>query len=174
MTAKKKIPSEKRVLEADMQRLMRPETLAILKEHLPVTIQQFLLRWQEADHNILSEELKIELKAFLLDVYKKDNERIIAEVTKSVREELAEVLTPILKKLESLELGQHDIMMTLSAMNERMKKTEKQVFETDEKRLVKLERYSNYTNTIFRGLVYVITAVILSVLAFFQLHHRMK
>jgi hypothetical protein len=174
MTAKKKILDERGVLESDMQRLMRPETLAVLKEHLPVTIQQFLLRWQAADHAILSEELKIELKEFLREIYLHDNKSLCKNVATVVSKELSETLSPIWIKLEELSNGQKDIMATLAKINLRMEITEKQVFEIDEKRLVKLEKYSSWKSTILRGLAYIIAAAALALALVFQFHHKMK
>jgi chromosome segregation ATPase len=109
MAGKKKLQSgspgakitEDGVLGDEMRSLMTPKAVDELKGLSP-TMQQFLLRWQDKRDLILGEQLKEDLKIFLLDVYKDDNKKLCETVTRSVSKELAEVLVPMIEKLNEL------------------------------------------------------------------------
>ena len=96
MTAKKKI-TEKGVLESDIHRLMTPEAVKDLEILIKnPTLQQFLLRWKDADHQLLSEQLEEELKDFLFDIYEKDNEKMCADVVEVIGNELKPINATLL------------------------------------------------------------------------------
>ena len=148
--------TEKGVLEADIRQLMTPLAIKELKDLSP-TLQQFLLRWQDKRDMvledklivILSAKLKKELKAFLLDVYEKDNEALCKNVTNAVCKQLAEVMSPIWIKLEELSKGQKEIMTTLRAMEKRLDEIENRVYMVDDKKIKDLEiRISEVEKTI--------------------------
>lgn len=100
--------SEDGVLSSEMKQLMSPKALTELKTLSP-TLQQFLLRWQDKRDLILGDQLKAELKEFLLDVYEKDNETVCKSVADIVSRQLAEVLIPIVEKLEILTNAINDV-----------------------------------------------------------------
>jgi hypothetical protein len=168
MTAKRKI-TVKGVLSEEIKNLMTPKAVEELKDLSP-TMQQFLLRWQDNRDLILGDQLKNELKDFLLGIYEKDNDKLCENVVEVIQQELK----PINDTLSDLKRGQDNIIITLNAMDGRLRAIESQVFITDEERLVKLEKYASIGNTILRGLAYIMMAIILSILAFFQLHTKMK
>ena len=135
---------------------MTPLAIKELKDLSP-TLQQFLLRWQDKRDMvledklivILSAKLKKELKAFLLDVYEKDNEALCKNVTNAVCKQLAEVMSPIWIKLEELSKGQKEIMTTLRAMEKRLDEIENRVYMVDDKKIKDLEiRISEVEKTI--------------------------
>ena len=169
MTAKR--ITEKGVLSADMRQLMTPDAIKELSKLTP-TIQQFLLRWQDKRDVMLSEELQTELKTFLLDIYERDNEQLCANVSKYVCAQVAETISPIWSRLQELRDGQKEIKETLDIINKRLDKIENTVLIVNEKRLQRLERHTSWSQTILRGVVYVVLAVILSVLLTFQLFNN--
>lgn len=134
-----------------------------------------------ADHQFLCRLMTVrddanreELRKYLKEIYLADNKQLCENVSKVIAKEVAETISPIWQKLEDLAKGQKEISDTLIAMNKRMKVIEDQVFITDDNRIRALERYASWGWTFVRGAIYVITAVVLSIMAYFQLHGKMK
>lgn len=173
MTAKKGKITEKGVLDGEIKKLMTPSAIKELNMLTP-TIQQFLLRWQEADHEILSGELRKELKEFLLDVYEKDNAELCKNVTLVVCKQVAETIAPMWTKLDDIAKGissiKSDILIIkadLTDIKKRLGEVEKQVV-SEEERIEKLERTQRWWNIALR----ITIAVAISILLFLFIHDK--
>lgn len=165
MTAKKIKLDEKGVLNADMEQLMTPQAVKELKDLSP-TLQQFLLRWQDKRDMILGDQLKEELKDFLLEVYEKDNENLCKSVTMSVCKEFEEFMNNVYNKLASLDSGQADMLKILSEIHVNFSALEKRVDVIENKRLVKLESFIGWKRFIIRYSVVILISVGISISVF--------
>jgi len=143
--------TEKGVLDGEIQMLMTPSAIKELKDLSP-TMQQFLLRWQDHRDLVLGDQLKEELKDFLLDIYEKDNKFLCRTVTDTVCLKLDEFIVNIYNRLESIENGQKDINATLVRMNGRMDRIEKQLC-SDGKKIKNLERRINKVESSIKEIV---------------------
>lgn len=181
MTAKKKKITEKGVLESTIRQFMTPqamEDMKILMEN--PTLQQFLLRWQEADHAILGDQLKEELKEFLLEVYEKDNEQMCRNVTVSVCNQMEEFLTTINERLAELAKGQEGIAVDIRVIKVDLIDIKKRL-QTDEDAITELwgavrplQRYASFGWTALRNLITAVVAVGMSIIAFLEIHSKIK
>jgi hypothetical protein len=170
MTAKKagKI-TEKGVLDGEIKQLMTPEAIKELKDLSP-TMQQFLLRWQDHRDIILGDQLKEELKDFLLDVYEKDNISLCKKVTDVVCTQVAETISPMWTKLEEISKGiisiKSDILIIkadLTDIKKRLGQVEEKV-ESEEERITRLEKTQRWWNIAFRIAIAVAISTIITLL----------
>jgi len=164
MTAKKKNIKSKTDLKDEINRLMTPDAAKELSGLSP-TFQQFLIRWTDLRDFALMDDVK----EFIRDIYEKDNEQMCKNVASVVGKQLAEVLTPWNSRLERIEDGQKEILDKLRGMDDRLLVVEKRVTIIEEERLSKVEKYTKLMPTIYRGLITVIIAVILSLSLFYIL-----
>lgn len=170
MTAKKKEGiTEKGVLEGDMHQLMTPQAIQELKTLTP-TLQQFLLRWQDKRDILLSEQIKEELKDFLLDMYESNTKIICTEITTHVSKEVSETLIPIYKALGSIAKGIDeikkdisDIKLDIIDIKARLGEVERQV-TTEEERISRLEKTQRWWNISLRISIAVAISAILTIL----------
>lgn len=95
MTDKSKPITEDGVLKSDIEQLMTPQAVKELKDLSP-TMQQFLLRWQDKRDMILGDQLKDELKEFLLGVYEADNDKLCKDVVEVIGQELRPINATLL------------------------------------------------------------------------------
>ena len=183
MTAKKKI-TEKGVLESTIRKFMTPQAMEDMKVLMEnPTLQQFLLRWQEADHEILGDQLKEELQEFLAEIYEKDNQNLCKEVTASVCGQMEEFLTNINTRLAELSKGQEAIALDIGHIKDdildikkRLKTDEDMLVDMD-KRIIRLEKYASKSWTIIRnviaGLITGIISVGIGIIIFLEIHARL-
>jgi len=157
------------------------EDMKVLMEN--PTLQQFLLRWQEADHEILGEQLSEELKEFLKKIYLQDNAALCKNVADIVRKELMEVLVPININLASIEKNLDKISGDIRTIKEdvidikkRLKTDEDMLVDMD-KRIIRLEKYASKSWTIIRnviaGLITGIISVGIGIIIFLEIHARL-
>jgi hypothetical protein len=169
MTAKKAGITEKGVLDGEIRKLMTPDAIKELKDLSP-TLQQFLLRWQDHRDLLLGDQLKEELKEFLLEVYEKDNEALIKSVTTCVCKDVAETIAPMWSKLEEIGKGivsiKSDILIIksdLTDIKKRLGQVEIRV-ESEEERIEKLEKTQRWWNIGFRIAIAVLISAIVTLL----------
>jgi len=178
MTAKKKI-TEKGVLDSEMRLLMTPVAVEELKVLSP-TMQQFLLRWQDHRDIILGDQLKEELKAFLIGVYEKDNIEMCKNVTNVVCKQLAETLTPFAETLNRVERNIQIISADVSVIKTDIIEIRKRLkYDEDlliklENRVTHLEKYASIGWTVIRNIITAIVAIGTSIIAFLEVHKNLK
>jgi len=169
MSAKKVSITEKGVLDSEIKKLMTPSAIKELKDLNP-TMQQFLLRWQDHRDLLLGDQLKEELKEFLLDVYEKDNEALIKSVTTCVCKDLAGAIAPMNLKLEEISTGissiKSDILIIkadLTVIKKRLEEVECKVTD-EERRIVRLEKTQRWWNIGLRIAIAVFISAIITLL----------
>lgn len=177
--------TERGVLESEMARLMSPEALKELKELSP-TMQQFLLRFENARdleiEEYLDNKLKKDLKQFIKEIYEADNERVCQNVANIVGKQLSEVLTPwntrlagIEKALEGNVLVQNETIKALENLAERTGNLENKVYTEDNKTFIdiytkinKLTRHLRWYNIAGR----IAIGVVIAILLFLWIHSK--
>lgn len=136
MTDKQKKITEEGVLKADMEQLMTPQAVKELGALSP-TMQQFLLRWQDKRDMILGDQLKEELKEFLLKVYEADNDAMcknIAEIVTAQNKKIFEVMDSQTRIIESIARDISTIKNDIINIKDRLELIENTV-EEDEKQI---------------------------------------
>jgi hypothetical protein len=178
MTVKKKI-TEKGVLDSEIRNLMTPVAIEELKVLSP-TMQQFLLRWQDHRDIILGDQLKEELKAFLAEIYEKDNQNLCKEVTASVCGQMEEFLITINTRLAELSKGQVAIALDISHIKDDIVDIKKRL-KTDEESIIELwnavrslQRYASVGWTILRNVITMIASAGIAIITIIQIHSHMK
>lgn len=155
MTAKKNTDLEKEKVDI-MNEVNRVPMTQSSRERMSLNIYdlQYLIRLQEMSNDAFREELK--------EIYLKDNDQLIKDVVEVIQQELK----PINSSLIEIKGDVKTIKGDLLELKERLK--------SDEDRIVTLERYASIGWTIFRNVVTVIVAAGISLIAFFQIHGRLK
>lgn len=148
MTVKKKV-TEKGVLNGEIEKLMTPEAIKELGSLTP-TMQQFLLRWQEHRDMILGDQIKEEMKDFLLDIYEADNEKIcknIAEIVTAQNKRMFDALTmqttmisDIASNISLIKMDINDIRKRLTVLEVKLADDELKIATIDEQLKSKGER----------------------------------
>lgn len=151
----KKDPDIKGALDNEIRSLMTPQAINELNALTP-TIQQFLLRWQDKRDLMLGDQLKEELKEFLLKVYQKDNENLVNSVTTAVCTELDDFIVNVYKRFQDLDDRQTEILGVINKVNTRMEKLENQVFIVNEARLQKLTRIHIWWKELLKAIFMII------------------
>jgi hypothetical protein len=180
MTAKKIVPpiiTEKGVLDADMKQLMTPAAVKELKDLSP-TMQQFLLRWQDKRDIILGDQLKEELKEFLLEIHEKDNEELCGNIAEIVVAQNKRLISSLDTQTESIKEIQFnitkisksviDIQKDIGEIKSRIDAVEIRVSNEDF-RILKLEQYVKPKWIIVRITITIIIAVLTTLLIHYWL-----
>lgn len=129
MTDKQKKITEEGVLKADMEQLMTPQAVKELGALSP-TMQQFLLRWQDKRDMILGDQLKEELKEFLLGVYEADNDKLCKDVVEVIGQELRPINSTLLllsTAVNNMAADVTDIKDDVSSIKGRLEVIEKRL-----------------------------------------------
>lgn len=182
--------SEKGVLDADIHRLMTPEAIEDLKILIEnPTLQQFLLRWKDADHLLLSEQLREELTAFMKGVYLADNDAMcknVAEIVTSQNRKMFEFFKSIDKSISSIATDIGAINIQIKDINRRLTIIENKQLEDEkdianlkewakipmeyDERMKVVESYIKPKKRFARYAIIILLAAALSLILFFQIH----
>lgn len=165
MTAKKSKITEDGVLTEDIKQLMTPTAIKELKDLSP-TLQQFLLRWQDKRDLIITDNVKEELKDFLLDVYDSNTKIICREISSHVSKEVSETLVPIYRTLGAIAKGIEEIKLDIKDIKKRLDELEHKISE-EELRIEKLEKTQRWWNI---GLRIAIAVAISAIITLLMIH----
>lgn len=120
------------VLDKEIRTLMTPDAIKDL-EALNPTVQQFLLRFTDLREKVLSDQLKEEMKQFLLEVHEAENDAMcknIAEIVAAQNKkmfdafgEMASAITGIAEDVRELKKNHKELfelhMKDIGSINER-------------------------------------------------------
>ena len=107
---------------------------------------QFLVRLLNQRDESIMDEFHTLMKNLMVELYEKDSERLcksVAEIVIAQNKFLHDAIEDQTKEIKELAKA-------IEGNTVRLGIIEKQVFDVDEKRLVRLERYTSLSNTIIR------------------------